>query len=126
MGESSKILTASDVLVEEADELLSKGDIIQASEKYYKAAEESIKLLVKILDIKEIIEKVRRRKSWESGILFKAARLIAKKTNKYEVIRIWRAAWYLHILGFHEMKLTKERVIELSLLVHEVEKLLQS
>ncbi|TRM93046.1 hypothetical protein DMP16_09655, partial [Sulfolobus sp. B1] len=37
MGESSKILTASDVLIEEADDLLSKGDITQASEKYYKA-----------------------------------------------------------------------------------------
>ncbi|TRM73678.1 hypothetical protein DJ523_06730 [Sulfolobus sp. E5] len=97
----------------------------QASEKYYKAAEESIKLLVKILDIKEIMEKVRRRKTWESSILFKAARLIARKTNKYEVIRIWRAAWYLHILGFHEMKIKKERVKELSLLVHEIEKLLQ-
>ncbi|EWG06771.1 MAG: hypothetical protein ASUL_08134, partial [Candidatus Aramenus sulfurataquae] len=60
MGESSKILTAADVLVEEADELLSKGDIVQASEKYYKAAEESIKLLVKILDIKEIMEKVEK------------------------------------------------------------------
>jgi hypothetical protein len=33
------------VYLEEADKLLSKGDIIQASEKYYKAAEEAIKIL---------------------------------------------------------------------------------
>ena len=37
--------TLADVYLEEADELLSKGDIIQASEKYYKAAEEAIKIL---------------------------------------------------------------------------------
>jgi hypothetical protein len=72
MGESSKILTAADVLVEEADELLSKGDIVQASEKYYKAAEESIKLLVKILDIKEIIEKVEKDGYWDLGTLDEA------------------------------------------------------
>ena len=37
--------SSADVYLEEADELLSKGDIIQASEKYYKAAEEAIKIL---------------------------------------------------------------------------------
>ncbi|MCG2871783.1 MAG: PaREP1 family protein, partial [Sulfolobales archaeon] len=31
--------------MKEADELLSKGDVLQASEKYYKAAEEAIKIL---------------------------------------------------------------------------------
>ncbi|WP_373468887.1 PaREP1 family protein, partial [Acidianus infernus] len=30
----------------EADNLLSKGDLVQACEKYYKAAEEAINLLV--------------------------------------------------------------------------------
>ena len=34
--------------LEEADELLSKGDIIQASEKYYKASEEAIKILASL------------------------------------------------------------------------------
>jgi len=40
-----KIRLAHDVYFEEADELLSKGDLVQASEKYYKAAEEAIKYL---------------------------------------------------------------------------------
>ena len=40
--------TLADVYLEEADELLSKGDIIQASEKYYKAAEEAIKILASL------------------------------------------------------------------------------
>jgi Archaeal PaREP1/PaREP8 family. len=38
------IKSSADVYLEEADELLSKGDVLQASEKYYKAAEEAIKI----------------------------------------------------------------------------------
>lgn len=37
--------TSSDVYLEEADELLFKGDAVQACEKYYKTAEEVIKIL---------------------------------------------------------------------------------
>ena len=40
-------------LLKEADELLKKGNLVQASEKYYKAAEEAIKTLVNSLDIEE-------------------------------------------------------------------------
>jgi len=38
--------TSADIYLEEADELLKKGDTIQAAEKLYKAAEESIKFLI--------------------------------------------------------------------------------
>ncbi|AOL16768.1 hypothetical protein BFU36_08685 [Sulfolobus sp. A20] len=92
MGESSKILTASDVLIEEADDLLSKGDITQASEKYYKAAEESIKLLVKILDIKEIMEKVEKDGYWDLGTLDEAVQKISEKVKKSEVFEYWMSA----------------------------------
>ena len=40
-------------LLKEADELLKKGDLVQASEKYYKVAEEAIKTLVNSLNIEE-------------------------------------------------------------------------
>jgi hypothetical protein len=40
-------------LLKEADELLKKGDLVQASEKYYKAAEEAIKMLVNSLNVEE-------------------------------------------------------------------------
>jgi Archaeal PaREP1/PaREP8 family. len=36
---------SADVYPEGADELLSKGDVVQASEKYRKAAEEAFKIL---------------------------------------------------------------------------------
>ncbi|WP_196488975.1 PaREP1 family protein, partial [Sulfolobus acidocaldarius] len=67
--ESINLLSASDVLIREADELLEKGDIVQASEKYYKAAEEAIKLLVKTLNLKDIIEKVKEEGYWSLGVL---------------------------------------------------------
>jgi len=40
-----KLLTAPDVYLSEADGLLNSGDVVQASEKYYKAAEEAVKLI---------------------------------------------------------------------------------
>jgi hypothetical protein len=39
------IKSSADVYPEGADELLSKGDVVQASEKYRKAAEEAFKIL---------------------------------------------------------------------------------
>ncbi|BDC17705.1 hypothetical protein HS5_05950 [Acidianus sp. HS-5] len=37
--------TLADAYLEEADELLNRGEVEEASEKYYKAAEEAIKVL---------------------------------------------------------------------------------
>ena len=55
--------------LEEADELLSKGDIIQASEKYYKAAEEAIKILASLES--DIFSEV-MSKNWNIEIINKA------------------------------------------------------
>jgi hypothetical protein len=57
------------VYLEEADELLSKGDIIQASEKYYKAAEEAIKILASLES--DIFSEV-MSKNWNIEIINKA------------------------------------------------------
>jgi hypothetical protein len=38
-------LTAAEAYLEEADQLLDRGDAVQASEKYYKAVEEAVKEL---------------------------------------------------------------------------------
>jgi hypothetical protein len=67
------------ILLNEADELLEKGDVVQASEKYYKAAEEAIKLLVKTLNLTNILEKVAKQKVWDSRLLFDAARMISQE-----------------------------------------------
>ncbi len=89
---SVNLLSASDVLIEEADELLEKGDIVQASEKYYKAAEEAIKLLAKTLNLKDVIEKVKDEGYWSLGVLHDAVIEIAKKLGDEEIIDLWKSA----------------------------------
>ncbi|BDC18573.1 PaREP1 family protein [Acidianus sp. HS-5] len=86
--------------LKEADELLEKGDIVQASEKYYKAAEEAIKTLSKTLNLTQIISEVNKKGRWKSEILFKAARLINEKYPG--TLKMWKSAWKLHEDGFHE------------------------
>ena len=58
-------------LLKEADELLSKGDVLQASEKYYKAAEEAIKIL-SFRNSLGVIFKVNRIGHWNSKLYFDA------------------------------------------------------
>ena len=72
------ITISAEVYYEEAEELLSKGDLVQACEKYYKAAEEAIKLLVIENNLKEIIKEVENKGRWESESLFKASKLLRK------------------------------------------------
>nr|WP_258712565.1 PaREP1 family protein [Stygiolobus caldivivus] len=101
--------------IREADELLDKGDVVQASEKYYKAAEEAIKLMVKELNLKEILEKVKKSGRWSSALLFEGAKAISP-----EMYSIWVDAWYLHIYGFHEMRIGYEEAKKMSQKVHEI------
>ena len=109
------------ILLNEADELLEKGDVVQASEKYYKAAEEAIKLLVKTLNLTNILEKVAKQKVWDSRLLFDAARMISQ-----EIYNIWKNAWYLHVYGFHEMKLSDKEVKLISSNIHRIEDILNT
>ncbi|AOL16628.1 hypothetical protein BFU36_07860 [Sulfolobus sp. A20] len=89
---SINLLSASDVLIEEADRLLEKGDVVQASEKYYKAAEEAIKLLVKTLNLKDVMEKVKEEGYWSLGVLHDAVIEIAKRLHDEEIIDLWKSA----------------------------------
>ncbi|QKR00364.1 hypothetical protein GWK48_08235 [Metallosphaera tengchongensis] len=90
--ESINLLSASDVLIEEADNLIEKGDVLQAPEKYYKAAEEAIKLLVKTLNLKDVIEKVKEEGYWSLGVLHDAVIEIAKRLRDEEIIDLWKSA----------------------------------
>jgi hypothetical protein len=107
--------------INEADELLEKGDVVLASEKYYKAAEEAIKLLVKTLNLTNILEKVAKQKVWDSRLLLDAARMISQ-----EIYNIWKNAWYLHVYGFHEMKLSDKEVKLISSNIHRIEDILNT
>ena len=95
--------------IKEADDLLSMGDVVQASEK---AAEEAIKLL-SIRKNLSILRTVENQKRWTSSILFEAAKNLG-------VDKIWHSAWYLHVFGFHAMALDKSDVGKISIRVKKI------
>ncbi|BDC17261.1 PaREP1 family protein [Acidianus sp. HS-5] len=86
------LLSASDVLLKEADEFLEKGDVVQASEKYYKAAEEAVKLLTKALNLQDILQKVKEEGYWSLGILHDAVIELSEKLNDNRIVDLWKSA----------------------------------
>jgi hypothetical protein len=87
---------------------LEKGDAVQSSEKLYKVAEECVKALAErfnLFEVKEAEEKGR----WTVTLLEKAVGKLADKLGM-EVEVGWVEANYLHIWGFHEVKLDAEDV----------------
>jgi len=113
----------------EAKSYLQKGDVVQASEKLYKVAEECIKVLAQVLNLPEAA-KARELGRWFTWLLDKAVRRISRALGEPRVKSAWDAAYSLHVWGFHEAKLTAEDV-ELDLpqvewLLEYVEKLVKS
>jgi hypothetical protein len=73
------------------------------------AAEEAVKALVLVLNLDEARKALEQGK-WTSTILFNTTDVIAMKLGINELPLWWRAAWVLHVEGFHEAKLNSERV----------------
>jgi hypothetical protein len=94
--------------LKEGEELLKKGDIVQASEKIYKAAENAVKILAKT-HIPDIYGEAESRGRWTVSLLDKAVRSLERKLGE-DVGRGWDAAWVLHVEGFHEERLDEEAV----------------
>jgi len=91
-------------------ELIDK-DPVQASEKLYKAAEETIKALAIGLDFPEARRAIESG-GWWSKLLEKATQSVAKALGVKEFILWWDVAFKLHVDGFHEAKLSSEDVKE--------------
>ncbi|MEM3545735.1 MAG: PaREP1 family protein [Candidatus Bathyarchaeia archaeon] len=87
-------------LLSESEAYINKDDVVQASEKLYKAAEECIKLLAKHFKLGEV-EVAEERGRWA---ITRLKRVVKALTGKLSVdVRIgWDAVNYLHIWGFHE------------------------
>jgi hypothetical protein len=94
--------------LEEGKSLTDK-DPIQASEKLYKAAEEAVKAMALALSLDEAKKAVEQDR-WSSTLLFDAIDAVAIKLDVSELPLWWRAAWVLHVEGFHEARLSGERV----------------
>jgi len=93
----------------EEGKTLADKDPIQASEKLYKAAEEALKAMALVLGLDEARKAVEQGR-WSSTLLFDTIDSIAIKLGVNELPLWWRAAWFLHVEGFHEAKLSVERI----------------
>ncbi|ABL78372.1 PaREP1 family protein [Thermofilum pendens] len=93
----------------EAEEYLAKGDVVQASEKLYKAVEECVKALAEKLGAKQA-EEARRRGRWDTWLLGMAATDLARTLGEDRVRLAWKDAYDVHVWGFHEAKYRVEDV----------------
>ena len=94
--------------LEEGRNLVDK-DPVQASEKLYKAAEEAVKTLAIFLGLDEARKAIEQGR-WSSILLFDAIDTVAIKLNIKELPLWWRAALVLHVEGFHEARLSRDRI----------------
>ena len=106
--EIEKHLDLALTFLEEGKNFIEKNPV-QASEKLYKAAEESVKLLTLHLDISEALSQVKRRDGWTVTDLERAVEAISKKLGDW-FGEAWDRAWALHVWGFHEAKFDSEAV----------------
>lgn len=101
-------MTKSEIMgfIEKANKLLDDNDPPDASEKLYKAAEESIKVLA----IKEN-PTLDNSDYWSARTLWAQVDIL---NNIYgDGLRdSWDTAWSLHTQGFHEHLLSREQILE--------------
>ena len=83
-------LTSAEAYLQQADELLEKGDVVQASEKYYKAVEEAIKILA-IENKISALNEAKVKGGWDLETLNKAVDELAKIYGE-RVIIDWSAS----------------------------------
>ena len=107
------IKSSAYVYLEEADELLSKGDVVQASEKYYKAAEEAIKILASL-------EGGFLPDKWDAETVNRAVFELSSIFGKW-VIESWGSAVSLITvnLDLNQVKKYREKIVKLVQLADE-------
>ncbi len=100
----SRSLEFAKRFLEEAKTYLDKGDPVQASEKFYKASEEAVKALAAVRGLSEH-EEASKRGRWTATLLFNAVERLSE-TVEPKIRDWWDHAWFLHVEGFHEARLT--------------------
>ena len=96
--------------LKEGEEWAGRGDTIQASEKLYKAAEETVKGLAERYAA-DACEEARKNGRWTVRLLEKAMDGLVRELGE-EVRLWWDSAWFLHVEGFHETRLDIHSVRE--------------
>ena len=122
-----KYLELAERFLEEGKALMDR-DPIQASEKFYKAAEEVVKTLTVYYNLSDILKIVERKGRWTVTELEEAVELISQRVGEW-FITSWDSAWAVHVWGFHEAKLNskavKIRVPYIERMVLEAKKLIR-
>jgi hypothetical protein len=103
-----KHLELAERFLEEGKALMDK-DPIQASEKFYKAAEEVVKTLTIYYNLSDILKTIERKDRWTVTELEEAVELISQRVGEW-FITSWDSAWAIHVWGFHEAKLNSKAV----------------
>ena len=117
-----------EALFSEALKFIERGDPIESSEKFYKAAEECIKSLAEKLSLEEA-KAAEEGGRWTVTLLEKA---VGELTDKFgiDIENGWDAANHLHVWGFHEIKLdledVKRRIPKIRRLIEITTKILES
>ncbi len=101
-------LELAERFMSEGTELLRRGDTVQASEKLYKVAEECIKAMAEALNLEEVA-KAREVGRWTLKLLDVAAKELSRRVSE-RIYDDWDHAYFLHVEGFHEARLSKEQV----------------
>ena len=103
---------------------VDRGDVVQASEKLYKAVEEAIKALAIAKNLDEAKEAMSKGR-WTVSLLDKTARKLSDTAW-----RAWDTAYFLHVNGFHEIRIDIEdvraRVPILQTLMNDVKNVLNA
>lgn len=93
----------------EARGYIARGEVVQASEKLYKAAEESVKALAEKYSLPQL-ETVKKRGKWDTWLLGQVATDLAKRLGEDRIRYAWSEAYDVHVWGFHEAKYRIEDV----------------
>ncbi|MEM4969645.1 MAG: PaREP1 family protein [Sulfolobales archaeon] len=102
------------------------GSPAQASEKLYKSVEEGVKALAIYYDLRDVLERVGDRGRWSVRDLEDSVVRLSKILGEW-LRRAWEAAYYLHVEGFHESRLSpasvRERVGDVERVIEEIKKI---
>lgn len=85
-------------------------DPVQAAEKAYKAFEEAVKAAAVKLGMEEA-RLAEREGRWKASLFFSAVRKLERELG-VEFRLAAREAWFLHVEGFHEARLSLDEVRE--------------
>jgi hypothetical protein len=106
--EARRYLELAVKFLAEGNELIDK-DLVQASEKLYKATEEAVKTIAIALKLPEADEAAKRGR-WTAGLLESAVKSIMRRLELNELYHWWDSAYKLHVDGFHEARLGSDDV----------------